>query len=349
VTLRRIPATYYRGGTSRGLVFHARDLPEARADWDAIFIAAMGVPDPHGRNLDGMGGGLSSLNKVCVVGPPSRDGADVDFTFAQLSINDARVDYGGNCGNMSAAIGPFALEEGLVGAPRGDEAAVVIHNTNTGKLIRARFPVEQGVLAASGDLAIDGVAGKAAPIRLEFLEPGGAKTGRLLPTGKPIDLIEGVEASLIDAANPCVFVRAADLGKSGLESPAELESDAEWLARMEAIRLAGASAMGLPHVASIPKVAMLSAHARNDITVRMISVGQPHRAVPVTGAVCLAVACRMPGTLAHSLCTAQAGPISIGHASGSLLVDAEVVQGHATHGAVYRTARRLFEGAVLVP
>lgn len=347
MTLRRLPATYYRGGTSRALVFHARDLPMDRADWDAIFIAAMGVPDPHGRNLDGMGGGLSSLNKVCIVGPPSREDADIDFTFAQLSINDARVDYGGNCGNMSAAIGPFALEEGLVGVPVNGEASVVIHNTNTGKLIRARFPVEGGVLASSGDLAIDGVAGTAAPIRLEFLEPGGAKTGCLLPTGKPIDRIEGVEASLVDAANPCVFVRAADLGKTGLESPVELEADREWLARMEAIRFAGASAMGLPHVASIPKVAMLSAQPGSDITVRMISVGQPHRAVPVTGAVCLAVACRVAGTLAHSLCASQAGPIRIGHPSGSLLVDAEVMDGHATHGAVYRTARRLFEGSVL--
>lgn len=343
----RTPATFYRGGTSKALVFRASDLPAERADWDRIFTAAMGVPDPNGRNLDGMGGGLSSLNKVCIVGPVSREGADVDFTFAQLSIDDPVVDYGGNCGNMSAAIGPFAVEEGLVPRPADGETSVVIHNTNTGKLIRARFAVEGGALASSGDLAIDGVAGTAAAIRLEFLEPGGAKTGRLLPTGNAVDIIEGIEASCVDAANPCVFVRASDLSKTGFESPAELEADAAWLARMEAIRLAGTSAMGLPHVASIPKVAMLAASTEHDLAVRMISVGQPHRAVPVTGAVCLAVAARVQGTLARQLCASSSGAIRIGHPSGSLLVDAEVRGGKAEWGAVYRTARRLFEGQVV--
>lgn len=343
----RTPATFYRGGTSKALVFRAADLPVPGEARDRLLLAAMGVPDTNGRNLDGMGGGLSSLNKVCIVGPATRDGADVDFTFAQLSIDDATVDYSGNCGNMSAAIGPFAVEEGLVPCPPDGETSVVIHNTNTDKLIRARFPVEGGVLASSGDLAIDGVSGTAAPIRLEFLEPGGAKTGRLLPTGKAVDLIDGIEASCVDAANPCVFVLASDVGKTGFESPAELEADAAWLERMERIRLAGASAMGLPHVASIPKVAMLAASPDHDLAVRMISVGQPHRAVPVTGAVCLAVAARVEGTLAHRLCKVSEGAIRIGHASGSLLVDAEVRGGKAEWGAVYRTARRLFEGQVV--
>jgi len=398
LTLRRIPAVYMRGGTSKALLFRESDLPADRGERDAIFLAAMGVPDPYGRNLDGMGGGLSSLNKVCIVGPPSRADADVDYTFVQLGIADAVADYGGNCGNMSSAIGPFALEEGLVSPasvlnPSQDEAAVVIHNTNTGKLIRARFPVEAGLLAPDGPFALDGVAGAAAPIRLEFLEPGGAKTGKLLPTGNAVDVLEvgklrssraqsrdaragrgvstaldtngswleRIEASLVDAANPCVFVRAADVGKTGAELPGELEADREWLALMEAIRLAGASAMGLPHVASIPKVAMLAAPAAtallsgetlpaeaHDIAVRMISVGQPHRAVPITGAVCLAVAARVPGTIAQALCTAPAGPIRIGHASGTTTVDAAVAGEHAEYGAVYRTARRLMEGSVVV-
>lgn len=370
MTLRRIPAVYMRGGTSKALVFREADLPADRGERDAIFLAAMGVPDPYGRNLDGMGGGLSSLNKVCIVGPPSRADADVDYTFVQLTPDTSAVDYGGNCGNMSSAIGPFALEEGLVSPasvlnPPQDEAAVVIHNTNTGKLIRARFPVEAGLLAPDGPFALDGVAGTAAPIRLEFLEPGGAKTGKLLPTGNAVDVIaisgRNIEASLVDAANPCVFVRAADVGKTGAELPGELEADGEWLALMEAIRLAGASAMGLPHVASIPKVAMLAAPADaallsgetlaaegHDIAVRMISVGQPHRAVPITGAVCLAVAARVPGTIAQALCTAPAGPIRIGHASGTTTVDAAVAGEHAEYGAVYRTARRLMEGSVVV-
>lgn len=361
---QRLRAVFMRGGTSKALMFRREDLPEDRAAWDAIFLSAMGMPDPHGRQLDGMGGGLSSLNKVCVVGPPSRADADVDYTFVQLSVKDAIVDYSGNCGNMSSAIGPFALEEGIVAAPDDGEAAVRIHNTNTGKIIIARFPVVDGLLAADGDLALDGVAGTAAPIRLDFVEPGGAKTGRLLPTGAPVDVLDvpgfgPVEVSCVDAANPCVFVRASDIGMSGAEAPTDLDKDALFLERMEAIRLAASVRMGLAAdveaaraITGIPKVAMLSAPADMDIGVRMISVGQPHRAVPITGAVCLAVAARVPGTIAQQLCRSTSGPIRIGHPSGSIMVDAEVQQGaddeaKALFGAVFRTARRLFEGHVV--
>jgi len=183
--LQSIRAVFMRGGTSKAIMFRSGDLPAERARWAPIFLAAMGSPDPNGRQLDGMGGGVSSLSKVCVVGPPSREDADVDYTFAQIGIGQAVVDYAGNCGNMSSAIGPFAVDEGLVAKPSGDEATVRIHNTNTGKIIVARFPVEDGRSVATGDLAIDGVAGTAAPIRLDFTDPGGAKTGSLLPTGKP--------------------------------------------------------------------------------------------------------------------------------------------------------------------
>ena len=348
--LARIPCVYMRGGTSRGLVFHARDLPADRKDWDAIFLAAMGVPDGNGRNLDGMGGGLSSLNKVCVVSPPSRDDADVDYTFAQCAVKEARVDYAGNCGNMSAAIGPFAVEEGLIAAPHDGEAVVRIHNTNTGKIIVSRFPVADGALATTGDLEIDGVTGYAAPIRLEFLAPGGAKTGMLLPTGLAAEMLEGVEASCVDAANPCVFVMAAALGKTGNESPADLDHDAAFLAKMEAIRQAGAERMGITGSASVPLVAMVApGDASSDITVRMISMGQPHRATPITGAICLALACRIPGSIPHRLCSSSNGPIRIAHPSGVTKVDAALnAAGEAEFGAVYRTARRLFEGNILL-
>jgi 2-methylaconitate isomerase len=369
---RRIPAVFMRGGTSKALVFRAADLPADRAAWDAIFLAAMGVPDPNGRQLDGMGGGLSSLNKVCVVGPPSRPDADVDYTFVQLGIDDPLPDYGGNCGNMSSAIGPFAVEEGLVPAPADGEAAVRIHNTNTGKIIVARFPVVDGALAPEGDLALDGVAGTAAPIKLEFLDPGGAKTGRLLPTGSPVDTLDAagfgpVRASCVDAANPCVFVAATDLGLTGAELPTVLERDPVFLASMEAIRQAASVAMGLApdlaaatRLASIPKVAIVAAPGASptlssrtlaademDIAVRMISVGQPHRAVPITGAVCLAVAARVAGSIPQQLCASAEGPIRIGHASGTILVDAAMRDGKALNGAVFRTARRLFEGNVI--
>jgi 2-methylaconitate cis-trans-isomerase PrpF len=266
-------------------------------------------------------------------------------------VAEARIDYAGNCGNMSAAIGPFAVEEGLVPCPPDGEAMVRIHNTNTGKIIVARFPVEGRALATSGALEIDGVTGKAAPIRLEFLEPGGAKTGKLLPTGNAVDVLEGLEASCIDAANPCVFVLAEALGKTGSESPQELEADPAFLTRMEAIRQAGAARMGIAGSASVPLVAMVSAATGGaDIQVRMISMGQPHRATPITGAICLAIAARIPGTLPHRLCGDNTGPLRIAHPSGVTLVDARLnPDGEAEYGAVYRTARRLFEGAVVVP
>ena len=352
MTLTRIPCTYMRGGTSRGLVFHARDLPADRKDWDAIFLAAMGVPDGAGRNLDGMGGGLSSLNKVCVIGPPTRNDADVDYTFAQCAVREALVDYGGNCGNMSALVGPFAVEEGLAACPQHGEATVLIHNTNTGKIIVSRFPVEDGALAASGALSIDGVEGTAAPIRLEFLSPGGAKTGKLLPSGQASDMAQGIEISCIDAANPCVFVAAEAVGKTGRETPQELDADAAFLAAMEAIRQAGAALMGIAGSASVPLVAMVAPadSAAADITVRMISMGQPHRATPITGAICLALAARIPGSIPQRLCSASEGPLRIAHPSGVTMVDAALTgAGEAEYGAVYRTARRLFEGNVVIP
>src|SRR5581483_7260482 len=376
---QRLRAVFMRGGTSKAGMLRAADLPADRALWDAIFLQIMGSPDASGRQLDGMGGGISSLSKVCVIGPPSRPDADVDYTFAQVGVREALVDYGGNCGNMSSAVGPFAIEEGIVAAPADGEAVVRIHNTNTAKIIVARFPVTGGALAVDGDLEIDGVAGRAAPIRLEFLDPGGARTGSLIPTRRGCEELEGgpgdraVAASCVDAANPCVFVAAADLGKTGVELPEELEADAQFLERMERIRRAAAVRMrlatdldGAARSASVPKVAMVSApqaartlsgHALAasdvDICVRMISVGQPHRAVPITGAVCLAVAARVPGTIPHRFCRATSGPIRIGHPSGTTLVDAAVSTGgaggaaRAEYGAVYRTARRLFEGSVL--
>jgi 2-methylaconitate cis-trans-isomerase PrpF len=353
-------------------MFRAQDLPEGRVERDAIFLAALGSPDPYGRQLDGMGGGLSSLSKVCIVGPPSREDADVDYTFAQVAVDGALVDYGGNCGNMSSAIGPFAVEEGMVAAPKYSEALVRIHNTNTGKIILARFPVTDGRLAPDGDFELDGVAGTAAPIRLEFLDPGGAKTGKLLPTGNAVDSfdIDGlgqIEATCIDAGNPAVLVEAGAIGKTGAELPGDQERDAPFLQRMEEIRRLASVAMGLApdldaaaRLASIPKVAMVSAPqearllsgeilaaADHNIAIRMISVGQPHRAVPITGAIGLAIACRIPGTIAHRLCALASGPIRIGHASGTTQVDASVKDGVAEYGAVYRTARRLFEGNVL--
>jgi 2-methylaconitate cis-trans-isomerase PrpF len=364
-----------RGGTSKAVMFRREDLPADPKDWEPIFLQVMGSPDPNGRQLDGMGGGISSLSKICIIGRPTRPDADIDYTFAQIGVRDTFIDYGANCGNMSSAVGPFALDEGLVAAPAGNEAVIRIHNTNTSKIIVARFPVDRGALAESGDIEIDGVAGKAAPIRLEFLEPGGARTGKLLPTGNACDELQvrglgTVRASCVDAANPCVFVEASAVGKAGDELPAALDRDAAFMQHMEDIRCAASVKMGIAsdldqagRMTGIPKVAMVSGPragrtisareltaADADIWVRMISVGQPHLAVPITGAICLAVASRIPGSIPAELNKSN-GPTRIAHPSGVTLVDAGVSAASgaakAEYGAVYRSARRLFEGNVV--
>jgi 2-methylaconitate isomerase len=375
----KIPAVFMRGGTSNAIVFNARDLPRDRALWDEIFLAAIGSPDPYGRQLDGMGGGISSLSKVCVVGPSTRTDADIDYTFAQISVKEAKVDYSGNCGNMSSAMGPYAIDEGLVRAS-GSDALVRIHNTNTRKIIWARFALDDGLAAVDGDLSIPGVAGTGAPVRLEFREPGGATTGKLLPTGRVRDVLEvpgygTFNVSLVDAANAACFVRAEELGLTGTEMPEALDANTAVLEKLAAIRIAASVAMGIaatPEEARakklVPFIGFVS-DPRNattltgeaiaadavDLTGRMISAGQPHRALPLTGSLCMAVAARLEGSIVHAV-TRKAddseAPIRIAMPSGILTVAATVTQNRgdwtAEQGAFYRTQRRMFEGHVCV-
>ena len=374
---RRYPAAFIRGGTSKALVFHAHDLPSDRAQWDAIFLRAMGSPDRYGRQLDGMGGGVSSLSKVCVVGPPTREDADVDYTFAQVQVQHASVDYSGNCGNMSSAIGPFAVDERLLPEPADGEATVRIHNTNTRKLIHASFRVLGGKAVEEGGLAIPGVDGTHAPVRLDFLSPGGASTGRLLPSGATADVLRipglgEVEVSLVDAANACVFVDAASLGLSGSESPDALTARPGLQQLMQDLRHHGSVAMGisadLEAAAAnrmIPLIAMVSAPrdtqtldgqriaaADCDLVVRMMSNGQWHRALPLTGALCTAVAMQIDGSIPARLArpTAIADATTIAMPSGVLTVAAHVARGaggwNAASGSFFRTTRRLFDGFV---
>jgi 2-methylaconitate cis-trans-isomerase PrpF len=376
--LLALPAVFMRGGTSRAVMFHERDLPDRRA-WDPIFLAAMGSPDPNGRQLNGMGGGISSLSKICILAPSERADADIDYTFAQVQIREAAVDYRGNCGNMSSAVGPFAVDEGLV-RPNGDTAVVRIFNTNTGKIIRSTFPLVDGRAATDGDLAIPGVAGTGAPIRLDFLSPGGSVTERLLPTGNVRDWLEvpgfgSIEVSMVDAAKPCVIVRARDIGLTGAELPEALDANAAVLGRLESIRRAAAVAMGLVgteeearHSRGVPAVGFvappmdaptLSGQTIRagdvDLTARFISNGQPHRALPVTSSLCTAVAARITGTVvAEALPAEPEGSIRIGMPSGILTVGADVIRDAsgtwtARSGAFYRTARRLFDGRIYVP
>jgi 2-methylaconitate isomerase len=373
MAIRKLHAVFARGGTSKALLFHRRDLPANRDEWAPIFLAALGSPDPNGRQLDGMGGGTSSLSKVCVIGPPTRTDADVDYTFAQVGVDPATVDYGANCGNMSAAIGPFAVDEQLVQVARDGEVTIRIHNTNTGKLIHSRFQVESGQARVDGPLHIDGVAGSGAPIRLEFRDLVGARTGRLLPAGGAVLELQyprggAIRASMVDAGNPCVFVDAQALGLDGTESPERIESQADLMQALEGIRRQASVAMGLapdeeqaaasrsvPFIGMVARVRpWVSLSGRRfgleeaDLSVRMLSSGNAHRAIPITSALCVAVACRTPGTLPSDLCSAR-GPLRIGHPSGVIVVEAEPdpVSGEVRHASVYRTSRRLFQGEVL--
>ncbi len=366
---RPLPAVYMRGGTSRGIMLDRGDLPSDRAEWPDIFLAAMGSPDPNRRQLDGMGGGISSLSKICVVGPSSHEAADIDYTFAQVDVTEPRVEFAGACGNMSSAVGPFAAYLGLVQVPRDGSVSLTVHDTNTGKLIRTRFSMAGGWPAVKGDLSIDGVAGSGAPVWLDFLEPAGARTGSLFPTGLRSEVLgkgeEAVRATLMDLASPCVFLYMEDLG---LDAFAD---DAALMARMEALRREASQRMGLsagPEEAaalkSVPRIGFVhvpmaftslsdrSLRAEDmNIGVRMISMGDAHRAVPVTAALCLAAAVQIEGTVPASVASATNGTVRVGHPSGITEVAADVAEG-STGGilvrsaSVVRTSRILFRGDV---
>ena len=236
---RKIPAVFMRGGTSKALMFHRRDLPSDTSLWPELFVAALGANDPYGRQLDGMGGGISSLSKVCVVSPSGRPGADVDYSFFQLNPTTDLVDLSASCGNMSAAVGPFAVDEGLVSSV-GTEARVRIFSTNTTRMIHSCLSVDQGEAVVDGKMSLSGVAGLGSPVRLEFKNPGGGATGHLLPTSKPIDEIRlpggtSIEASMADAGNPCVFVQARDLGLTGTEMPDDIQRNPQILECLESV------------------------------------------------------------------------------------------------------------------
>jgi 2-methylaconitate cis-trans-isomerase PrpF len=377
---KRIRCAVMRGGTSRALFVMRGDLPTQPDLRDRVILRMYGSPDV--RQIDGMGGADPLTSKLAIIGPPTREDADVDYTFAQVSIEDPLVDYKGNCGNISSAVGPFAIDEGLVQAVE-PKTTVRIHQTNTESILVAQVPVVNGKAAVEGDYHIDGVPGTGARIDLDFSDTAGAVTGRILPTRNPIDCLDveavgPVDVSVVDAGNPCVFVRAADLGLEGTETPDEIDANRDLNERIERIRGTVAAEIGLvqdwrdaaresPY---IPFFALVSPPAdyvdfttgrlvqaeQVDFVARLLFMLRMHKAYPVTGTVCTGAAARIPGTIVYQVARPESHRRSlarIGHPAGVIDVDAVVRPDddgvHLVRASVGRTARRIMEGYAFVP
>ncbi|KAF5575290.1 DUF453 domain protein [Fusarium subglutinans] len=364
------PASFARGGTSNGLVIHRRDLPP-ESQWHKILPSAMGSPDPYGRQLNGMGSGISSTSKIVILGSPSREDVDVDFTFVQVGIRDGSLDMAGNCGNMSSLVGPAAWDSGLLSAQamaktvEQDEngllwATVRFLNTNTNKVMSSRFRVEGEPLKYThqGEYIMDGVPGTGSKVIMSFIDPAGAKTGKALPTGNPVDVLQlqdgtEIKASLVDVGNPGVFIGTESLGLADHLSltPAIVESSPELKKKLGEIRRAGASLMGLdPNTESVPKIVLLfpsSGSPDIDIRCLALSMGQAHKAVPLTLALCLGAASQLKGTLASDLIGGQSKEtVCIGHPSGKVDIGTVIRDGKIESAQLLRTARILMKGDV---
>ncbi|MGO4004258.1 MULTISPECIES: 4-oxalomesaconate tautomerase [Pseudomonas] len=350
--MQQIPCVLMRGGTSKGPVFLAWDLPVAIAERDELLLNLMG--SGHELEIDGIGGGSPQTSKVAIVSPSLHPDADVDYLFVQVMVSQRRVDTAPNCGNMLCAVGPFAIEQGLVKAKVGT-TQVRIRNLNTGTLIHSEVQTPRGKVSYDGDTAIDGVPGTAAPVQLTFLDAVGSKTGKLFPTGQPQNLIDGIAVTCIDMAMPMMIVEAGQLGKRGDESPAELDADGEFLRRLESLRLKAGLAMGLGDVRDkvIPKPVLVSP-ARNGGTleVRYFMPHNCHRALAITGSIGLATACVTEGSVVAKLLGGVSEPrlehVRIEHPGGGIDVVLSYTgdNGDTIRASVVRTARRLFSGFV---
>ncbi|CAK3769329.1 Hypothetical predicted protein [Lecanosticta acicola] len=374
-----LQATFARGGSSTGLVVLRSQLPEDVKAWQPILAGAMGSPDPNWRQLNGMGGGISSTSKVCVIEASDRSDVDINYTFVQVGVDDGELGLVGNCGNMSSAVGPVALNEGLVDESQlfddddddddddgGKMAMVRILNTNTNKIIHSTFKVQKTgetfKFNPDGDYAIDGVGGTASRITLRFIDPAGAKTGKALPSGSASDKLElpesdggPIEASLVDVANPAVYVRASDLGVDGAIKPDALQAQPNLMSRLENIRQAGARRMGMdPTVKGVPLMVMVAPPSEAAATegvhiqVRAISMQQAHKALPVTLALNVGSACGIAGTLPAQMVPTSASKdsITISHPGGLIEVGCNVQDGKIESAMLHRTAKILMKGEV---
>jgi len=352
----RIPCVLMRGGTSRGPYLLASDLPADPTRRDAVLLRIMG--SPHPLQVDGLGGSNSLTSKVAIVSRSREPDADVDYLFAQVSVNEAKVDTKPNCGNMLAGVGPFAIEAGLVAA-RDPETIVRIFNVNTSTLVEAVVQTPGARVEYAGDTRIDDVNDAAAPIKLAFLNAMGAVTGKLLPTGGVVDVIDGVEASCVDLAMPVVIMAAEALGKTGHETPAELDADRALLARIEAVRRKAGHLMGMGDVSEmvVPKPVLVSRPRQpGGIGSRYFTPHACHRSHAATGALAVGTAAALPGSVASRYVRPDGfsgGALRIEHPAGAIPINLEMTGEPGarvvTRASLVRTARRIFEGNVLVP
>lgn len=384
MTQLRIPAVYMRGGTSKGVFFRAEDLPADLAARERLLLRVIGSPDRYGKQTDGMGAATSSTSKIVILSKSTRADCDVDYLFGQVAIDRPVIDWSGNCGNLTTAVGPFALSNGLVEGPKDGTATVRIWQANISRKIVSHVPMQGGEVVELGSFELDGVTFPAAEVKLEFLDPaaedGVSEGGAMFPTGNSIDTLDvpgvgAVEATLITAGNPTIFIDAARLGLTGTELQGDVNGNAELLARAEAVRARGAVAMGLvktseeatasrPHTPKLAFVAKPSRYVASDgrtveagsidLLARIFSMGVLHHAMTGTGAVAIAAAAAIPGTVVSRLAaTDAAGRVRFGHPSGVLSVGAEAAEenGQWTVKRVLlsRSARRLMEGWVRVP
>jgi 4-oxalomesaconate tautomerase len=354
-----IPCTFMRGGTSRGPYFLRTDLPQDRETMAQVILAAVGSPDP--RQIDGIGGATTLTTKVAVVSKAEPGQAQqVDYLFAQPALDRAFVDWGPTCGNMLSGVGPFAIESGLVPAEDG-ETRVLIRAVNTGALIEAVVQTPGGRVTYDGDTAIAGVPGTAAPVLLNFADAVGGATGKLMPTGNPLDRIEGVDATCLDVCMPVVIARARDLGKTARETAKELDADKDFMARIERIRRAASLAMGMGDAQGrvIPKFAMIAEPAGDggSVAARYFTPLACHEAMAVTGGICIASACKLPGTVAAGIARvtdAAREAVVIEHPTGTMeavITTAKDSEGKPTilAGGTLRTARCLMKGEIYIP
>ncbi|ADM97852.1 4-oxalomesaconate tautomerase [Dickeya dadantii] len=352
----KIPCVLMRGGTSKGPVILASDLPQDRQQRDEVLLALMG--SGHELEIDGIGGGAPQTSKVAIVSKSTHPDADVDYLFAQVMVKERRVDTTPNCGNMLCAVGPFAIEHGLVTANH-PTTRVRIRNLNTGTLVDADIHTPQRRVEYDGETEIDGVPGSAAPVGLTFLNSAGSKTGKLFPSGKVRDVFDGVEVTCIDMAMPMVLIDARSLNKTGSESPQALEADRAFMQQLERIRLQAGQAMGLGDVSNkvIPKPVLLSPPtAGGTLQVRYFMPHNCHRSLAITGSIGISTACVVENSVAQTVLPEKYRQIfleevNIEHPSGkiavSLMKNGELYED--IRASVIRTARKLFVGNVFIP